>query len=125
MATRTTRSESRQKTELIQVRCTPEEKAALQARAAAFGISMGALCRETIFNTKPKSKIDQEAIQELANARADLGRLGGLFKGWLGGSFERGKPGPNTRAEIRRLLDDIELAEAKVIASVKKLTDAP
>ena len=120
-----TRSESRQKTELIQVRCTPDEKAALKARAAAFGISMGELCRGTIFGTKPKSKIDQEAIQELANARADLGRLGGLFKGWLGGSFERGKRGPNTRAEIRRLLDDIELAEAKVIASVKKLTDAP
>lgn len=120
-----TRSESRQKTELIQVRCTPEEKAALQARAAAYGISMGALCRETIFNTKPKSKTDREAIKELAATRADLGRLGGLFKGWLSGSFERGTPGPNTRAEIRRLLDDIEIAEAKVIASVQELLGRP
>jgi hypothetical protein len=37
-----TRSESRQKTKLIQVRCTPDEKAVLQARAAAFGVSMTA-----------------------------------------------------------------------------------
>ena len=62
---------------------------------------------------------------ELANTRADLGRLGGLFKGWLAGSFERGKPGEKSQIEIRRLLDDIELAEAKVIASVKKLADTP
>lgn len=120
-----TRSESRQKTELIQVRCTPEEKAALKAHAAAFGISVGALCRETIFSTQPKSTTDQKAIQELANTRADLGRLGGLFKGWLAGSFERGKPGEKSQIEIRRLLDDIELAEAQVIASVKKLTGTP
>ena len=115
------RSESRQKTELIQVRCTPDEKVVLKARAAAYGISMGELCRATIFDAKPKSKVDQTAIQELKLTRADLGRLGGLFRGWLGGSFEQGKPGPNTRAEIRRLLDDIEKAEALVITSVKKL----
>ncbi len=121
-----TRSESRQKTELIQVRCTPEEKAALKARAAAFGISMGALCRATIFGAKPKSKTDQGAIQELADTRADLGRLGGLFKGWLAGSFEQqGTPGPKTRAEVVRLLGEIERAQEKVLASVKALTGQP
>ena len=82
------RSESRQKTETIGVRCTPEEKAALKARADAFGISVGALCRDTIFGAKPKSKTDQNAIDELALTRADLGRLGGLLKGWLAGVFE-------------------------------------
>ena len=116
-----TRSESRQKTELIQVRCTPEEKAALKARAAAFGISMGELCRGTIFGAKLKSKTDQDAIDELAETRADLGRLGCLFKGWLAGSFERGTPGPKTRAEIRRILDDIELTELKVRDSANRL----
>lgn len=105
------------------MRCTPEEKAALKARAAAFGISMGELCRATIFGAKPKSKTDQGAIQELADTRADLGRLGGLFKGWLAGSFEQqGTPGPKTRAEVVRLLGEIEVAQEKVLASVKKLT---
>jgi hypothetical protein len=117
-----TRSESRQKTELIQVRCTPEEKAALKARAAAFGISMGELCRETIFRVKPKSKTDKEAIQELADTRADLGRLGGLLKGWLAGSFDAAAPGPRTRVDISKLLHEIDEAQKKVIVAVKSLT---
>ena len=70
--------------------------------------------------TRSESR-QKTAIQELKLTRADLGRLGGLFRGWLGGAFEKGTPGPNTRAEIRRLLDDIEKAEALVITSVKKL----
>src|SRR5476649_1987179 len=78
------RSENRVKTELIQVRATPDEKAMLKTRAAAFGISVGELCRQTIFGAKPKSLVDQQAIQALADARADLGRIGGLLKGWLG-----------------------------------------
>lgn len=83
---------------------------------------MGELCRGTIFGAKPKSKTDQSAIQELADTRADLGRLGGLLKGWLAGSFEQEKPGPRSRAEVDRLLGEIERAQEKVLASVKTLT---
>jgi hypothetical protein len=118
-----TRSESRQKTELIQVRCTPDEKVTLKGRAAAFGISMGELCRVTIFGVKPKSKTDQAAIQALADARADLGRLGGLLKGWLAGSFDKETPGPKTRAEISSLLKEIDAGQKLVIQSVKKLME--
>lgn len=116
-----TRSESRQKTKLIQVRCTPDEKSKLRSRAAAFGISMGMLCRETIFGSKPKSKTDQAAIQELANTRADLGRLGGLLKGWLSGSFP-GAPRPEPD-QVRVLLKQLEADQAIVIAVVKKLIE--
>lgn len=109
------RSESRQKTKLIQVRCTPEEKELLQAHASAFGISVGALCRDTIFGVKPKSKTDKHAIQELAKTRADLGRVGGLFKGWLAGSFEaQGVPGPKTKNEVVRMLREIEATQEKI-----------
>ena len=52
------RSESRQKTELIQVRCTPDEKVVLKVRAAAYVISMGELFRATIFDAKSNSKVD-------------------------------------------------------------------
>lgn len=116
------RSEQRQKTELIQVRCTPEEKKALKARAAAFGISMGELTRETIFGTKPKSKTDLKAIQELAATRADLGRLGGLFKGWLAGVFAQGEPGPKTKTEILRLLREIEATKEKVALAAESVS---
>lgn len=117
------RSESRQKTETIGVRCTPEEKAALKARADAFGISVGALCRDTIFGAKPKSKTDQNAIDELALTRADLGRLGGLLKGWLAGVFEEvGTPTVDTMPMVSDLLREVQEAQLKVLAAVSSLT---
>lgn len=112
-------SESRKKTLTLQVRATPEEKSMLKARAAAFGISVGELVRQTIFSTKPKSKTDLTAIQELAVTRADLGRVGGLLKGWLAGSFPD-SPSPD-QIKIRALLHKIEIAQADVLAAVKKL----
>lgn len=112
-------SENRKMTVTIQVRATPEEKAMLKARATAFGISVGELVRETIFRTKPKSKTDLEAIQVLATTRADLGRVGGLLKGWLSGSFPD-SPTPN-QAEVRVLLHKIKAAQVEVLNSVKKL----
>ena len=116
------RSESRQKTETIGVRCTPEEKAALKARADAFGISVGALCRDTIFGAKPKSKTDQNAIDELALTRADLGRLGGLLKGWLAGVFEEvGTPTVDTMPMVSDLLREVQEAQLKVLAAVSSL----
>lgn len=114
-------SESRKKTVTVQVRATHEEKAMLKARAAAFGISIGELVRQTIFRTTPKAKTDLEAIQALAISRADLGRVGGLLKGWLSGSFPD-SPIPN-QAEIRVLLHEIEAAQVVVLNAVKKLVD--
>ena len=117
----TGRSESRQKTKMIGVRATPEEKAALQARARVFGISMGELCRQTLFGAKPTSKTDKVAISELAVTRADLGRVGGLLKGWLSGAFDRATPGPQTHADVVKLLHTIDDAQKQVVLAVKKL----
>ena len=116
------RSEKRQKTKLVQVRCTPEEKLSLKERSAAFGVSVGELCRQAIFRSIPKSKADQSAIQELAVARADLGRLGGLFKGWLAGSFEQSPPGPQTHAEVAALIRKIESSQQAVLDAVKGIS---
>lgn len=115
------KSESRKKTQTIQVRATPTEKESLKSRADAFGISVGELVRQTIFSTKPKSKTDLESIQVLAASRADLGRVGGLLKGWLAGSFPD-SPAPD-QMQIRALLHKIEIAQSGVLAAVKKLVD--
>lgn len=115
------RSESRLKTELVQVRATPEEKERLRARAAAFGISMGELCRQSIFKATPRSKTDQGAIAELASSRADLGRLGGLLKGWLSGAFDRSAPDIKSRDDVIALLRQIETGQTRVLAAVKKV----
>ena len=108
-------------TKTVQVRATPDEKDRLKVRAAAFGISLGELCRQTIFGSKPKAKTDLEAIQALALARADLGRLGGLLKGWLAGSFSSSPP-PDQK-HVRDLLHEIEAAQNVVVKAVKKLVD--
>lgn len=115
------RSESRKKTELIQVRATPDEKAFLQARAAAFGVSVGELCRQTIFAAIPKSRVDQDAILELATTRADLGRFGGLLKGWLAGSFPNA-PRPELE-QVRNMLKQLEACQASVVNTVKIIVD--
>lgn len=117
------RSESRKKTMLIQVRATPEEKKKLNARAVAFGISMGELCRQAIFGAIPKSKTDQNAIDELASTRADLGRLGGLLKGWLSGSFPQVCPTLQTHSDVVKLLREIEAAQKAVVVAFKTLAD--
>ena len=113
------RSESRKMTATVQVRATPAEKALLKSHADAFGISVGELCRRTVFGIKPKSKTDLEAILSLAAARADLGRIGGLLKGCLAGVF------PNSAQtdvnEVRKLLRQIEVTQNVVIEVVKKL----
>lgn len=115
------RSESRKKTELISVRATPEEKKQLKARAQAFGVSLGELCRRTIFGAQPKAQVDQDAIEELAMTRADLGRLGGLLKGWLAGSFQ-GAPRPDI-IQVRDLLKKLEAGQATVIHVLKSMMD--
>jgi len=119
------RSESRKKTEMIQVRATPEEKVKLKARAAAFGMSMGELCRQTLFGVVVKSKTDQNATNELAATRADLGRLGGLLKGWLSGSFVQSSPQSQTHSDVVLLLRQIEAAQKEVFEAAKKLMEKP
>ncbi len=121
----TTRSESRQKTKLVQVRCTPAEKEGLKNRAASFGVSVGELCRRAIFSAIPKSRVDQHAISELAESRADLGRLGGLLKGWLAGSFAQPVPDAVHRAEIVPLLRKIEESQNRIIEVARKVVGKP
>lgn len=116
-----TRSESRQKTKLVQVRCTPAEKEGLKNRAAAFGVSVGELCRRAIFGAIPKSISDKQAILELSESRADLGRLGGLLKGWLAGSFNQLPPDLQHRTVIIPLLRKIESAQQQLLELAKKV----
>lgn len=116
-------SESRIKVLTIGVRVTPEEKEKLKKRAESFGVSMGELCRRSIFDAIPISKVDQIAIDELAATRADLGRLGGLLKGWLAGKFTQPPPSLKGRDEVVRLLDEIRAAKNKAVEAFHKLSD--
>ena len=82
---------------------------------------MGELCREVIFSATPRSKTDRDAIAELARTRADLGRLGGLLKGWLAGAFEKPVPDIQTRNDVIALLRQIEAVQASIAEIAKKV----
>lgn len=109
------RSESRIKTKSIRVRVTPEEKLILEKLAAEFAVSCGELVRTLIRSAIPESKADLIAVEQLAATRADLGRIGGLLKGWLAGSFERQPPGLQTRDEVVNLLRQIKASQKAVV----------
>ncbi|TDK61214.1 plasmid mobilization protein [Sapientia aquatica] len=114
-------SNKRKKNLTIQVRATTEEKAALKARAELFRISLGELVRQTIFKSTPKSKVDLEAIQQLANARGDLGWVGGLLKASLADVMPYSEKFDQHQAQD--LLLQIEAAQIEVVRAVKKLTE--
>ena len=113
------KSEKRIKTKLIGVRATPSEYDQFKAVADSFGVSVGELCRSASFNLVLKSKTDQKAIGNLAACRADLGRLGGLLKGWLADAFPNA-PTPD-RLRVIALLNEINAAKTVMVNSAQRL----
>ncbi|MBX8493150.1 mobilization protein [Pseudomonas cichorii] len=67
------KSESRQRSEMIKVRCTLEEKALLSEKAAAASISLSDLVRSAALGRKIKTPTDKKLMGELL-------KLGGLQK---------------------------------------------
>ena len=116
------RSESRIKTKAIPVRVTPEQKAQVRALAASCLMSSSAYLLQAGLGITPSSKVDQNAIQELAALRADLGRLGGLFKGWLAGSFPQPAPTLQTSGDVIRLRREIEATQKLVVEAVNRVS---
>jgi hypothetical protein len=62
---------------------TPEEKAAIAAKADAHSLSAPGYLRRLGLALPVESTIDQRAILDLVKINADLGRFGGLIKMWL------------------------------------------
>ena len=62
---------------------TPEEKAAIAAKADAHSLSASGYLRRLGLALPVESTIDQRAILELVKIHADVGRFGGLIKMWL------------------------------------------
>ena len=67
------KSESRNRTGLIQFRCTPAELEAIQKKAAAAGMGVSEFVRRASLQRKIGVRTDYKAIAELL-------RLGGLQK---------------------------------------------
>ncbi len=96
--------ESRDRNRPLKVFVSERERADIETRAAATGLSVSAYLRNLGLGFQPHSTLDQKAILALLKVNADQGRLGGLFKLWLSGQSAASAE----TMEIRKLLVDIE-----------------
>jgi hypothetical protein len=78
-----TKGKTRKESTPIKVWVTPEEKAAIGAKADAHSLSSSGYLRRLGLALPVESTIDQRAILDLVKINADLGRFGGLIKMWL------------------------------------------
>lgn len=76
-------SDNRQRQKIIGVRVSADEYGGIQAIAHACALTPAALLRQLGLTHQPASRLDQQAIHELARCRGDFGRVGGLLKMWL------------------------------------------
>ena len=77
------KGKTRKESTPIKVWVTPEEKAAIAAKADAHSLSASSYLRRLGLAMPLQSTIDQRAILDLVKINADLGRFGGLIKMWL------------------------------------------
>ena len=110
--------ESRDRNRPLKVVVSERERAEIETRAAATGLSVSAYLRNLGLGFQPPSTLDQEAILALLKVNADQGRLGGLFKLWLSG---QSTPSAET-AEIRKLLAAIDECQLQLKALVVLLS---
>ena len=108
------RSRSRDRNRPLKVFVSERERAGIETRAAATGLSVSAYLRNLGLGFQPHSTLDQAAILALIKVNADQGRLGGLFKLWL-------SVPPAETSEIRKLLAAIEDRQLKLKALIGRL----
>src|SRR5271157_2896911 len=111
--------ESRDRNRHLKVVVSARERAEIETRAAATGLSVSAYLRNLGLGFQPHSTLDQEAVLALLKVNADQGRLGGLFKFWLSGQSE---PSGETR-DILKLRVAIEDCQLKLKALIGQLSD--
>ena len=108
--------ESRDRNRPLRVFVSERERAKIETRAAATGLSVSAYLRNSGL-VQPHSTLDQRAILAFVKVNADQGRLGGLFKLWLS---RQSMPSAET-IEIRKLLAVIEECQRKLKAVIESL----
>jgi len=106
----------------INTRCTNKEYIEIKEKAKNTGLSSSAYLRNLGMNYPIKSIVDQRALSELVKCKADLGRLGGLFKLWLeseNGTW--GDLGDRRYEDISDLVDELIDKERELLEIARRL----
>lgn len=110
------------KTKHVDVRVNEFEYEHISLKAKMTGLNNAAYLRNLGMNYPIKSTVDQLALSELIKCRADLGRLGGLFKLWLEGeNGSWGNLGDRRYEDISDLVDDLYKKEEELLQLSRKL----
>jgi hypothetical protein len=102
----------------VKVYCLPEERAQLQANAAAANLSASTYLLRVGLGYEVHGILDHRRVEELLKINADLGRLGGLLKLWLTNDERTAAFNEST---IRALLGKIEDTQDKMHEVVREV----
>ncbi len=117
------RPKSKEKREKhIGIWTTQKEYETIHNKAKMTGLRVAPYLRSLGMNYPLKSMVDQLAVDELIKTRAELGRVGGLFKKWL--SEQEGKSGnlgSKHYKEIDIVVENIEQKSNELLYIAKKI----
>jgi len=106
----------------IDTRLTLKEFEKIKSKSKYLGISSSEYLRNLALNYPIKSVVDQVALDELIKAKADLGRVGGLFKKWLSNDENvKAKLGSKSYKEVVQIVEQLEQKEEVLLVCAKKL----
>ncbi|RRS29939.1 MAG: hypothetical protein P794_09455 [Epsilonproteobacteria bacterium (ex Lamellibrachia satsuma)] len=106
-------------------RLTPEEYRTIHNKAKATGYTSSEYMRRVACGYPLQSMVDQLAVNELIQMRADLGRLGGLFKKWLTENEKtRVALGSRSYQEINSIVSNISEDEKKLLIIAERIIKA-
>ena len=99
---------------LLPVVVSPEDKSAIDANAAAAGMSASQFLRT--LGHEPTALVQDNAdMMTLARIHGDQGRLGGLLKMWLA---DREKYNTTQEVTINKLMEDIAATQRKMLEAM-------
>jgi hypothetical protein len=107
----------RDKARPVKVYLSPQERAALEEKAANTGLPLAVFLRNAGLNIRITSVLDHKAILAMLKVNADQGRLGGLLKLCLASGPAEAAPA----GELRRLLQEIEHAQRTLRGLIDRL----
>jgi len=111
-------SENRARNLQIKVRVNETELEEITKIAKQCDLKPSTLLRELGLGYEPKSTVDIQAFEELANLHGDIGRVGGLLKMWLS---DDSKSGFGRHLNIPELVDRLLFLQKEIGDVARKL----
>ena len=97
----------------LPVYLTDEEHALISGYASRAGISLSTFARRVCTGSPVPSLEHKQAVQEIIKARADLGRLGGLFKQAIAAGGDK--------FTLNRLLKEVDIGMRELKAAAMRI----